>query len=605
MKRNFYLFFFVIGCYFIMTSINAADAPKIQWNNWSDKVFTDADKQHRLVILDLEAVWCHWCHVMEQQTYDNPAIIKIIQNHFIAVRTDQDARPDLSIRYQDFGWPATIILNKNGQEIVELAGFIPPQRMQKILQAVIDNKGAATLKKTVDDQTINFSTQPFLTPTLRDELVLHQDTSYDTQNKGWGGKNGGQKYLDADNVEYAMTRAAAGNKSSETMAQETLIAQQALLDPVWGGVYQYSTDGDWVHPHFEKIMSFQARDLRVYALAYAQWHDPIYLETAEKIDAFLINFLTSPDGVFYTSQDADVIQGEHSAEYFKLDDAHRRALGMPRIDKHIYARENGWVIAALAQLYMATGNASYLNQATKAANWITANRNLADGGFRHDAKDIAGPYLSDTLAMGCAFLALYQATGDKQYLTRAQQAANFIDSHFKNSNDKPGYITAMLTGTKVTNEPQLDRDENVALTRFTNLLYHYTGKEIYKKMAEHSMLYLATTNIAKSDYPAPVLIADQEMSQDPLHITIIGDKNDPQVKNLYLTALAYPSSYKRVEWWDTKEGPLTNPDVEYPPLTKPAAFVCENHRCSLPVYNSADLMRLIKKLSLNTTAATH
>ena len=174
----------------------------------------------------------------------------------------------------------------------------------------------------------------------------------------------------------------------ERMARETLDAQRQLIDPVWGGVYQYSTDGDWKHPHFEKIMQMQAENLRIYAQAYALWKEPAYLEAARKIRGYLRNFLTSPDGAFYTSQDADLVQGEHSADYFALSDADRRKRGIPRIDQHIYARENGWAINALATLYSVTGDESALADAVRAAEWIIANRALPGGGFRHDAKDV-------------------------------------------------------------------------------------------------------------------------------------------------------------------------------------------------------------------------
>src|SRR5262249_52948924 len=151
------------------------------------------------------------------------------------------------------------------------------------------------------------------------------------------------------------------------------------------------------------------------------------------IARYLNDFLTSPDGAFYTSQDADVVQGEHSADYFSLDDAQRRARGIPRVDKHIYTRENCWTINALARLYMASGDKKYLDRAIKAADYVIANRSISSsagglppGGFRHDENDAAGPYLGDTLAAGRAFLSLYEATADRNWLNRAIQAADFL-----------------------------------------------------------------------------------------------------------------------------------------------------------------------------------
>src|SRR5262245_36102331 len=79
---------------------------QIQWPDWSDAVFDQARRENKFVVLDLEAIWCHWCHVMAETTYKNPEVIGLMQSKYIAVRVDQDARPDLSNRYEDYGWPA-------------------------------------------------------------------------------------------------------------------------------------------------------------------------------------------------------------------------------------------------------------------------------------------------------------------------------------------------------------------------------------------------------------------------------------------------------------------------------------------------------------------
>jgi uncharacterized protein YyaL (SSP411 family) len=155
----------------------------------------------------------------------------------------------------------------------------------------------------------------------KDQLRQLLIDKYDNTNRGWGTV---QKLLDWDTIEYCMSEAAQGDLVFGRMARETLAAQLDLMDPAWGGVYQYSTDGDWQHPHFEKIMQMQAEDLRVYAQAYAFWHDEIYLQAASRIRNYLKNFLTSPEGAFYTSQDADLIPGEQGGEYFQLSDGGRR-----------------------------------------------------------------------------------------------------------------------------------------------------------------------------------------------------------------------------------------------------------------------------------------
>src|SRR4029453_6945118 len=105
----------------------------IEWHPWSEAVFERAKKENRFVLLDLGAVWCHWCHVMEDITYRDPEVIRLIGSRYIAVRVDQDSRPDLSNRYEDYGWPPTIVFDASRHEIVKSQGYIPPGSMGSVL----------------------------------------------------------------------------------------------------------------------------------------------------------------------------------------------------------------------------------------------------------------------------------------------------------------------------------------------------------------------------------------------------------------------------------------------------------------------------------------
>src|SRR5262249_50729696 len=125
----------------VLLSVLCADGaePAIEWRPWSDKIFEQARAEHRFVLLDLGAGWCHWCHVMEEITYADPDVIKLIKDKYIAVKVDQDSRPDLANRYEDYGWPATVVFNTDGSEIVKRQGYIPPKPMASMLQAIIDD----------------------------------------------------------------------------------------------------------------------------------------------------------------------------------------------------------------------------------------------------------------------------------------------------------------------------------------------------------------------------------------------------------------------------------------------------------------------------------
>jgi len=245
----------------------------------------------------------------------------------------------------------------------------------------------------------------------------------------------------------------------------------------------------------------------------------------------------------------------------------------------------------LTTLYAVSGDESYLTGAIKAANWIIDHRVLSDGGFRHDETDPAGPYLGDTLYMGRAFLALYAVTADRIWLQRAEQAAQFISANFKN---EVGYVTSAKNGALESN-PQVD--ENADLVRFSNLLHHYTGKTAYQEMAQHAMQYLSVPGTAdgRGFLVGGILLADQEIAAPPRHITIVGRKDDAAARDLFRAALRDPSTYKRVEWWDERDGTLLNNDVEYPPLAQAAAFVCGDKNCSAPIFSPEKLAGLSQK----------
>lgn len=565
----------------------------IAWRPWSSEVFAQAKRENKLVILDLEAVWCHWCHVMDSTTYSDPQIIGLLGSRYLAVRVDQDSRPDLASRYENYGWPATVIFAADGTEIVKKQGYIPPEGMARLLKTVIADPSPVDYGNSIPEQ-------PAASPTVlsadrRTALRRQWLNGYDKKAGGWGFSH---KFLDWDSVELALREAARSDAKSARRARETLRLQRKLVDPVWGGVYQYSVGGDWNEPHFEKIMPMQAENLRIYALAYAQWGDATSLETARSIHRYIGEFLRSPDGPFYTSQDADLSPGAPGADYFALDNAGRRARGIPRVDKHIYARENGWAAAALAQLSAMAGDAEAGREAVEAVRWVQAHRALPSGGFSHGEADPAGPYLEDTLAMGRAFFALYQLTADSSWLERATESARFIGAHFARG-AAPGFAASDATRASFP-PPQPEFDENVAVARFAAALATATGRVEFREMAAAALRWLLAPGLAegRGTYVAGLLLAEEEARTDPLHVAVVGRKSDSAAQALFLAALRAPTAHKLVEWWDPSEGPAPRGEAIYPELDRAAAFICDHGACSAPVFDTAAIAARLAKASL-------
>ncbi len=567
------------------------------WANWDNQLFKKAKDENRFVILDLKAVWCHWCHVMEETTYKDAKVLELLNSKYIPVSVDQDSHPELSSRYEDYGWPATIVFGPDGQELVKRRGYIPPDIMASILQAVIDDPTPGPSVRA--EQEIKPSENAFLTPDQKKVIFDEHFSLYDKENGGWGNLH---KLLDADHMEWALLKALEGDKQEEGMAKQTLNAALNLLDPEWGGFYQYSDEANWKSPHFEKIMSIQSIYMRTYVLGYQVLKDPKYLDAAKATARYLKDFWGDKDGGFYTSQDADVSTLILGKAFYILPNADRRKLGMPAIDKNIYARENGWAIQGLVALYNVTADAEYLAQASKAARWVLQNRTLPEGGFRHGEKDSSGPYLGDSLAMARAFLALYGATSDRAWLDEARKTTDFIGKSFL-SEDGAGFNTSWIPADAGVHQKAVKQlDENTAMARHANLLFYYTGNQAYKDMAAKAMKYLASPALLQNrKFIAGVLLSDAEITSEPDHITVVGHKDDPAAKDLFLAALAYPSTYKRVEWWDKREGNLPNADVDYPELPKAAAFACANHICSLPSFTPDKLAKQVDRLKSKKT----
>ena len=578
---------FLLASLLICSGLHAAPAPKddaITWLRSDTEAFAQARAQHRYVILYLEAVWCHWCHVMDEKTYGDPGVRAEVEAHYVPLRIDQDLRPDLSNRYKDYGWPATVIFAADGSEIAKRQGFVEPERFQRLLKAIV-----ADPSPEKDDTAAAASTPhaSALDADTRAELIKRHRETYDAK---LGGLDIGQKYLDRDSVEFAIGQALNGDASEAAMARQTLDAARALFDPAWGGVYQYSTYSDWQHPHYEKLATVQAQYLRIYALAWAAFGREPDKRAVAEIRSYLDAFLTSPDGAFYVSQDADLKPGEHSTEYFKLGDAARRAQGVPRVDRHVYALQNGQIIEALATWAEFGGDEKALLTAKRAAEWILAHRALPGGGFRHDEHDAAGPYLGDTLAMGRAFLALYRASADRMWLAHASMAADFIAANFARA--QGGFVSARTSGPIAA---QAQMDENISTARFANLLTRYAGKAEHRTIAESALRWLADPHVALAEITEPgILLADSELHADPLHLTVLAAKSDADGKALFSTLQQLPPWYKRIDWWDKTEGPLPNPDVSYPAPKRAAAFVCTESRCSLPMFSAAQIAEFLK-----------
>jgi uncharacterized protein len=558
-------------------------AAPVSWQPWGPALFKRAKAEKRFVLLDLHAVWCHWCHVMDADTYGAPKVRELLAAHYLAASVDQDAAPELAARYGDWGWPATVVFAPDGSEIVKRRGFIPPEPMVSLLRAIIEDPSPGPSVTGAPSEAI-VPGDGRLAASDRARLEAAIDGAFDAENGGWGA---GHKLVQPHETALDIRRALAGDPRARARLRLTLDGLERLIDPVWGGLYQYSDRDDWRSPHFERLAAIQAQGLEVFALAYAAFHDPRELQAARAIVRYLDGFLSAENGAFYTSQDADLSERVDGHAYARLGDDQRRALGIPSVDRHVYPRDNGLLIRALTELSMDTGDGAYLARARQAAE---AMKQLArpDGSFAHGDE----PALADTTAMGAAYLSLYEATALPSYLALARRTETALEA-FRDPAGAGFYSTRSTgIGVGVLASPVRDIDENVLVARFCNALAHLTSDPHTAARASAALRYLTAAPI-RERAPAAVWLATWEASRPPLHAVVVGPSTSDAVEGLLAAARAAPTSYKDIVAWDPAAPPPATGSPSVPPSPVGVAYVCGPTFCSPPAMTQDALRRAI------------
>jgi uncharacterized protein len=589
----------------------AADAPPLNWEPWSTDLFARASAQHKFVLLQLGGVQCRWCVTMDAEVYSDPSVRSLLAKAYIPVAADRDQRPDLSNRYPGYDEPMIVMFNTDASEIVELRGFRSADDVASILQAVIadPSPGPSAKQEGPMDYAVkdDFESLGALKKAFDDERATAEGFS------AFGIRN-----VDADAIDYAFELAQRGDTSLVGWAREAVRSARLVLDSASGGAYQSlvipanrvgaeihyfriqlgdrldDTDASWNEPHRERRLTTQAKGMNIFSEAYGQWQSPADLESAQRIHEFVRRVLTDAGGGFYDAERATPT--EHAATVEHLSPTERvnpsrqatpagsvssgvranlpgetTATVSAALDTHVYARENGRMIAALCELYAVSGDETALAEATRAADWILAHRSIDGGGFRHDEADGAGPFLGDTLAMGQAFLALYRVTNDTSWLDRADSALGFMVRTFQL---RAGFVTsATPTDPKYQSRP--DRLENAELVRFTDLLRRYRAQPSASDVIQRAGRYLTTPDVAKGGLAAPLLRMQVALLRRAPDVIVVGDPTDAQARALFQAALAASLPDRKVEWRTSG-----NPAAVH---AQPAAMLCDGSTCSPPI----------------------
>jgi hypothetical protein len=431
---------------------------------------------------------------MDETTYRDARVGRLLRDKFIAIRVDIDERPDIGERYADWGWPATILLSPDAEEIGKYRGYIPADELLPILEAA--SAPVAEAERDRPDP-LGISAPIEAMPWVAARTALQMDGYWDPEEGSWGKLH---KSPLGSNVLFELARAAHGDLAARRRAIFTLEKQRALIDPVWGGVYQYSVGPTWNEAHYEKLMPYQAANLEAYAVAHKMTGQKDLLEDARRIARYMNTFLSNAEGGFLVSQDADVGSHDDKAAfvdgdvYYRLGDADRRKLGIPRVDDHVYAYENGIAIAAMCALFEASGDAEVLARAKRAAAVVMAGHLLPDGAVKHDAKNSSPVrHLADAAALGRGLTRLFEVSRDTVYRDAALRIADAMERLLADGTTGAYFAhTPDPAAVGVFARRKQPLSHNAAAAEFLSTLARATGDEAFSKRAKRTLAAVAT-----------------------------------------------------------------------------------------------------------------
>ncbi len=307
---------------------SAAHQP-IDWHEWGDSAFAHATAEDKPILLDIGAVWCHWCHVIDRESYENSEIAKIINDNFVAVKVDRDERPDVDARYQSAvsaisgqgGWPLTGFLLPNGKPFFGGTYFPPEDQMgrpgfRRILLAVADSyknkraelvRAADHLADAVAQAEVFTGARAKFDPAVVEAQISSVTQQFDIKNGGFGHA---PKFPHSSAVDLVLERyQQTKEKHLLAMIETTLekMARGGVYDQLAGGFHRYSVDERWLVPHFEKMSYDNSELLKNYLHGLQLIENWRLDETATGIIAWVNETLCDrQDGGFFASQDADV-----------------------------------------------------------------------------------------------------------------------------------------------------------------------------------------------------------------------------------------------------------------------------------------------------------
>lgn len=514
----------------------------INWRTWSDAAFEEAKETGKPVLLSLSAVWCHWCHVMDETTYSLPEIAKLINENFIPVRVDNDRNPDINARYNMGGWPTTAFLTHT-RDVIFGATYIPPTQMVSILERV--SQAYELQREDIVRQAEQARTD--LEEQLKSAEAGNADVSdyeavlraiREAYDPTFGGFGIDQKFPHTNALELLLFNVERTADPDDLTKLTTTLDQMVngeIFDKIEGGMFRYTTHRDWTVPHYEKMLDDNAQIASVLLDAHRLTGIDIYMGTATDLFKYLDKtLLDSNTGAYFGSQDAD-------EEYYAMNLEERRQVQAPWVDTAVYTDSNSALALACLKYFGVGQNPEARQNALRIVDFFNDLPLGADGTAAHYYENGEGREygnLIDTVMLAFANIGCYEATGTEDYLQRARNLMETAQNAFTAPNGGLFDISETRARERGLARYSLPLDENSAAARCLTKLANITGHHDYADQARRILNAVADT---ASDYgmmAADYALAVALLNFDPVVVTISRGAGHPPPDQFIQAALA-------------------------------------------------------------------
>ena len=565
----------------------------IPWRDWSEEAFEAARSEDKQVLLTLGATWCHWCHVMDETSYSDERVIELVNSRFIPVRVDVDQRPDISLRYNQGGFPSVAFLTGSGEF---LAGrpYTPPDEMVVLLTQVSSGEVTPGGSRAPDHPAspnrggANASV----------DAVLGRLTELCDEQFGGFGLEPKQPPWEA--LQFLIARyGLTGERTILRMVEATLQGMwHGIYDRKDHGFFRYSVSRDWKVPHYEKMLVSNASLALVYLEAFQITRKATYKAATDGIlDYLLTTLFSSGEGLFFASQDAD-------EPFYQRSWKDRDATTPPPVDRTFYAGWNALAAHALIQSANVLGSSRYRRLGSDILESLWGESWTPAGGLRRRVGELndATPILADQVNFLKAWLALYQSTGQPDYLERAAEVAETVQRLFGAPNggcyDTPP-PRSFEAGLLPREQPVL---ENSSWAEALLALSYLTSDEGHSDRAGHALKifesvvpgksYLGAHGSRRMEEDEEALFlpagatwgrASDLLSHGPVRLVLVGDSSNSTYRRLHRSALQTYAPHRIVQPLDSERDAEQIRQLGFPLYRGAALYACMGDRCLAPI----------------------